>query len=77
MLKTMYFYWKCTQELHGSNYRTRAIITRGLYLFYPIFHCGLYFRAGYIAERFELHRNFFEPQNRDSFKIHLKKKKVE
>ena len=48
-----------------SEYRTRAIITRGLYLFYPIFHCGLYFRAGYIAERFELQGNFFEPQNRD------------
>ena len=58
-------------------YRTRAIITRGLYLFYPIFHCGLYLRAGYIAERFELQRNFFESQNRDSLKILLKKKKVE
>ena len=23
-------------------YRTRAIITRGLYIFYPIFYCGLY-----------------------------------
>ena len=26
-------------------YRTRAIITRSLYIFYPIFHCGLYCRA--------------------------------
>ena len=25
-------------------YRTRAIIIRGLYFFYPIFHCGLYCR---------------------------------
>ena len=24
-----------------NKYRTRAIITRGLYTFYPIFHCGL------------------------------------
>ena len=32
-------------------YRTRAIITRGLYLFYSIFHCGLYSRAVYTAER--------------------------
>ena len=24
-----------------KNYRTRAIITRGLYIFYPIFQCGL------------------------------------
>ena len=38
-------------ELVGSIYRTRAIITRGLYLFYPIFHCGLYLRAVYTAER--------------------------
>ena len=28
-----------------SIYCTRAIITRGLYIFYPIFHCGLYCRA--------------------------------
>ena len=34
-----------------TNYRTRAIITRGLYFFYPIFHCGLYLRAVYTAER--------------------------
>ena len=27
------------------DYRTRAIITRGLYIFYPIFHCGLYCRG--------------------------------
>ena len=24
-----------------SIYRMRAIISRGLYIFYPIFHCGL------------------------------------
>ena len=24
------------------KYRTRAIISRGLYFFYPIFHCGWY-----------------------------------
>ena len=28
-----------------SIYRTRANISRGLYIFYPIFHCGLYCRA--------------------------------
>ena len=33
------------------KYRTRAIITRGLYLFHPIFHCGLYLREVYIVER--------------------------
>ena len=26
---------------HILNYRTRAIITRGLYIFYPIFQYGL------------------------------------
>ena len=26
-------------------YCKRAIITRSLYIFYPIFHCGLYCRA--------------------------------
>ena len=29
---------------YENRYRTRAIITRGLYIFYPIFHCGLYSR---------------------------------
>ena len=32
-------------------YRTRAIITRGLYIFYPIFHCGLYCRAVSVTYR--------------------------
>ena len=27
----------------------RSIITRGLYIFYPIFNCGLYERAVYIT----------------------------
>ena len=42
-------------------YRTRAIITRGLYLFYLIFHCGLYSREVYIAERLVLQGNFSGP----------------
>ena len=40
-------------------YRTRPIITRGLYLFYPIFHCGLYLRAVYTAERLVITWIFF------------------
>ena len=32
-------------EILYYRYRTRAIISRGLYIFYPIFHCGLYCRA--------------------------------
>ena len=54
--------WVCLKklglepDLYGKSvlylrYRTRAIITRGLYLFYPIFHCGLYLRAVNTAER--------------------------
>jgi hypothetical protein len=42
-----------------SRYRTRAIITRGLYLFYPIFHCGLYLRAVCTAERLVITGIFF------------------
>ena len=29
----------------GNIYHTRAIISHGLYIFYPTFHCGLYCRA--------------------------------
>ena len=29
----------------SNTYRTCAIITRGLYIFYPIFHCSLYCRV--------------------------------
>ena len=32
-----------------SIYHTRAIISRGLNIFYPIFHCGLYSKAAYIT----------------------------
>ena len=28
-----------------NSYRTRAIISRGLYIYYPIFHCCLYSRV--------------------------------
>ena len=38
-------------SFYGMYYRTGAIIIRGLYFFYPIFHCGLYCRAVYIAAR--------------------------
>ena len=32
-------------------YRTRAIINRGLYILYPIFHCGLYCRAVSVTDK--------------------------
>ena len=28
-----------------NSYCTPAITTRGLYIIYPIFHCGLYYRT--------------------------------
>ena len=28
-------------EVMAGKYRTRSIISRGLYTFYPIFHCSL------------------------------------
>ena len=31
-------------------YRTQAIISHGLYNFYPIFHCGLYLKAAKITD---------------------------
>ena len=40
-------------------YQTHAIINRRLYIFYPIFHCGLYCRAVYNAERLIFHGSFF------------------
>merc|ERR1719189_2851947 len=40
-------------------YCTRAIITRGLYVFYPIFQRGLYCRAVYDEEQLIFHDSFF------------------
>ena len=37
-------------EIQKDTYHTRAIISRGLYIFYPIFHCGLYCRAVSITD---------------------------
>ena len=54
-----------------NKYRTRAIITRGLYLFYPIFHCGLYLRAVYTAERLVITWFFF------SSKVTTKKSEID
>ena len=31
-----------TQQQLNTTYYMRAITTRGLYISYPIFHCGLY-----------------------------------
>ena len=39
--------------------QTHAIKTRGLYIFNPSFHCGLYCRAVYNAERSIFHDSFF------------------
>ena len=48
----------------GLIYRTRAIITRGLYFVYPIFHCGLYCRefSNYMnlfSSKVAIEREFF------------------
>ena len=45
-------------------YRMRAIITRGLYILYHIFLCGLYCRAVYDAEQLIFHNYFFVTKNR-------------
>ena len=41
-----------------SIYCTCVIISRGLYIFYPIFHCGLYCRAVDNAERLIFQESF-------------------
>ena len=46
-------------------YRTRANITRGLYIFYPIFHCGLYWRMDYKSDNLcakNKNSSFFKPK---------------
>ena len=40
-----FFYKKIRFSYILKVYCKRAIIRRGLYIFYPIFHCGLYCRA--------------------------------
>ena len=44
----------CTKTVIANNightYHTRTIITRGLYIFYPIFHCCLYCRVVSVAD---------------------------
>ena len=41
------------------TYRTHAIIDRSLYIFYPIFHCGQYYRVIYDAEQLIFHDFFY------------------
>ena len=38
-------------KMHHFWYSTQAIISCGLYIFYPIIHCGLYCRAFTIADK--------------------------
>jgi hypothetical protein len=55
-------FWLKLNILQGNYlyvYRTHAIVTCGLYIFYPVFHCGLYCRAVYTAERLIFHDSFF------------------
>ena len=39
-------------DLHLFIYRTRVIISHGLYFIHPIFHCSLYCRAANISQFF-------------------------
>ena len=48
---------------YENRYRTRAIITRGLCIFYPIFHCGLYCRVVYNAKRLIFHDFIFSSKS--------------
>ena len=59
------FMQRITKNLHNrvksmpkqsKVYRTRTIISHGLYIFYPIFHCGLYCRAVNIKDNYVLNK---------------------
>ena len=50
--------WEFGSE-KGLKYRICAVITHGLYIFNPIFHCGLYCRAAYNIEQLLFHDSFF------------------
>jgi hypothetical protein len=41
VLQCLFTFWNITISDCNSNYRTRAIITRGLYTFYPLFEVHL------------------------------------
>ena len=56
---TFSFAYDSRNLLHTSIYRTHAIISRGLYIFYLIFHCGLYWRVIHNAKRLLFHDSFF------------------
>jgi hypothetical protein len=48
-----------------NRYRTHPIIGRGSYIFYPIFHCGLYCRAVSIIDNLcanQGNSSIFEPK---------------
>ena len=47
-----------SQNVHQSIYRTRTIITRGLYIFHPIF--TPFFTAGYIVEQFIMQSLYYK-----------------
>ena len=55
----------CSPNLYPNpKYHTGAIISRGLYNFYPIFHCGLYCRAISITDNLctkQGNSSIFEP----------------
>ena len=50
--------WKCFFSKR-KRYRRRAIISRGLSISYPGFHCGLYCRAVYIIERLIMQSGYY------------------
>ena len=47
-------------KIYGSNYCTLAIISRGLYIFYPIFHWNLYCRALVLQTTYVLNKEILQ-----------------
>ena len=52
------------KKKHTYIYRTRAIITRGLYIFYPIFQCGLKSREVNITDHLSTYTRKVGPKIR-------------
>ena len=64
-------YPKAKLYIKDYVYRTRAIIRRSLYIFYPSFHCGLYCRAVSTTDNLctkEGNSSIFEPEIESGFK---------
>ena len=65
MTISRHFFENYMNIFHRTEVQTHAIINRGLYIFYPIFHCGLYCRGVNITDNLctkKGNSSFFKPK---------------